>query len=251
MRSARVRSSFSPGELRFGANRLIRLLRSSECSCHAARARVPERPTAAYGMRMIDDSPSDQRQRAERFLALHRPERPLLLPNSWDAGSARLLTSLGFEALATTSSGFATTLGRLDGSVTRDEALTHAAAIVAATDVPVSADLENGSPTLRMAWPRRPSGSSARSVSAACRSGARSRSRRSAPSWRRLESSASAARTGLRRAPPWNRARPARRSARPASYPADPLGRRSGPRWAVGKRVLAGRAPQGAPIYAR
>lgn len=78
-----------------------------------ARARVPEGPTAAYGMRMIDDSPSDQRQRAERFLALHCPERPLLLPNPWDVGSARLLTSLGFEALATTSSGFATTLGRL------------------------------------------------------------------------------------------------------------------------------------------
>lgn len=137
-----------------------------------ARARVPEGPTAAYGMRMIDDSPSDQRQRAERFLALHHPERPPLLPNPWDAGSARLLTSLGFEALARTSSGFAATLGRLDGSVTRDEALTHAAAIVAATDVPVSADLENGSPTLRMAWPRRPSGSSARSVSAASVGGA-------------------------------------------------------------------------------
>lgn len=77
------------------------------------------------------------------FLELHRPGKPLLLPNPWDAGSAKLFASLGFEALATTSSGFALTLGRRDGSVTRDEALAHAAAIVAATDLPVSADLEN------------------------------------------------------------------------------------------------------------
>jgi 2-methylisocitrate lyase-like PEP mutase family enzyme len=93
---------------------------------------------------MTDDQSSDQSQRAERFRALHLPGQPLLLPNPWDAGSARLLASLGFEALATTSSGFAATLGRLDGSVSREEALTHAAAIVAATQLPVSADLENG-----------------------------------------------------------------------------------------------------------
>jgi 2-methylisocitrate lyase-like PEP mutase family enzyme len=80
---------------------------------------------------------------AERFLALHKSDRPLLMPNPWDVGSAKLLESLGFEALATTSSGFAATLGRLDGGVTRDEALQHAAAIVDAVDVPVSADLEN------------------------------------------------------------------------------------------------------------
>jgi len=65
------------------------------------------------------------------------------MPNPWDPGSARLLDWLGFEALATTSSGFASTLGRLDGSVSREEALAHAASIVAATDRPVSADLEN------------------------------------------------------------------------------------------------------------
>jgi 2-methylisocitrate lyase-like PEP mutase family enzyme len=80
----------------------------------------------------------------ERFLALHHGETPLLMPNPWDVGSAKLLASLGFEALATTSSGFAATLGRLDGSVTRDEAVEHAATIVGATDLPVSADLENG-----------------------------------------------------------------------------------------------------------
>jgi 2-methylisocitrate lyase-like PEP mutase family enzyme len=85
-----------------------------------------------------------QAEKARRFLELHDPARPLLLPNPWDQGSARLLAWLGFEALATTSSGFAATLGRLDGSVTRDEALAHAAAIAAATELPVSADLENG-----------------------------------------------------------------------------------------------------------
>src|SRR5262247_1595607 len=83
-------------------------------------------------------------EQARRFLTLHRPGEPLLIPNPWDAGSAKLLASLGFAALATTSSGFAATLGRPDGAVTRDEALAHAASIVAATDLPVSADLENG-----------------------------------------------------------------------------------------------------------
>jgi 2-methylisocitrate lyase-like PEP mutase family enzyme len=78
------------------------------------------------------------------FLDLHVPGSPLLLPNAWDAGSARLFESLGFQALATTSGGHAATLGRLDGQVTREEAIEHAAALVAATPLPVSADLENG-----------------------------------------------------------------------------------------------------------
>jgi 2-methylisocitrate lyase-like PEP mutase family enzyme len=81
---------------------------------------------------------------AETFRSLHVPGRPLLMPNPWDVGTARLLSGLGFRALATTSSGFAATLGRPDGHVTRDESLAHAAAVVAAVDVPVSADLENG-----------------------------------------------------------------------------------------------------------
>jgi 2-methylisocitrate lyase-like PEP mutase family enzyme len=91
-----------------------------------------------------DGQVPDQPALAQRFLELHDQGRPLLMPNPWDAGSALLLASLGFEALATTSSGFAATLGRLDGSVTRAEALAHAAAIAAATPLPVSADLENG-----------------------------------------------------------------------------------------------------------
>jgi len=80
--------------------------------------------------------------KAAAFLELHRQERPLLLANAWDVGSAKLLASIGCQALATTSSGHAASLGRLDYGVTRDEALAHAAALVAATDVPVSTDLE-------------------------------------------------------------------------------------------------------------
>ena len=82
--------------------------------------------------------------RVERFLALHRPGEPLLLPNPWDAGTARQLETLGYRALATTSSGYAGTLGRRDGRVSRDEALAHASDLARATTVPVSADLENG-----------------------------------------------------------------------------------------------------------
>jgi 2-methylisocitrate lyase-like PEP mutase family enzyme len=77
------------------------------------------------------------------FLGLHHQSSPLLLANAWDTGSARLLASLGFAALATTSSGYAATLGRLDGSLTREEALAHSAQLAQATDLPVNADLEN------------------------------------------------------------------------------------------------------------
>ena len=87
---------------------------------------------------------STQGEKADRFLALHHGATPLLMPNAWDAGTAALFASLGFQAIATTSSGHAATLGRLDGAVTRDEALEHVATLVAATDLPVSADFENG-----------------------------------------------------------------------------------------------------------
>jgi len=85
-----------------------------------------------------------QAEKAEQFLALHHGSAPLLMPNPWDIGSAKVLAAMGFEALGTTSGGFAATLGRLDGEVTRDEAVAHAAAVVAAVEVPVSADFENG-----------------------------------------------------------------------------------------------------------
>ena len=84
-----------------------------------------------------------QRAKAERFRALHEGE-PFVIPNPWDAGSARVFEALDFPALATTSSGFAFTLGRTDGSVTLDEVAEHTAALDEATDLPVSVDLENG-----------------------------------------------------------------------------------------------------------
>jgi 2-methylisocitrate lyase-like PEP mutase family enzyme len=86
---------------------------------------------------------SDRRAKGEAFRALHAGP-PFVIPNPWDAGSARMLAALGFRALATTSSGFAFTLGRLDGQVTLDEVVAHAEAIDRATDLPVSVDLENG-----------------------------------------------------------------------------------------------------------
>src|SRR3954465_5209234 len=81
--------------------------------------------------------------KAGAFLDLHRGGEPLLQPNAWDIGSARILAAMGFQAIATTSSGFAATLGRGDGQVTRDEALEHCRALSAAVDIPVAADLEN------------------------------------------------------------------------------------------------------------
>ncbi|HVA74526.1 MAG TPA: isocitrate lyase/phosphoenolpyruvate mutase family protein [Acidimicrobiales bacterium] len=84
-----------------------------------------------------------QAEKAFDFLEFHKPGNPLVMPNPWDIGSAKLLEAAGFKALATTSGGFAATLGRLDGSVSRAEAIAHAATVVSAVDVPVSADLEN------------------------------------------------------------------------------------------------------------
>ena len=85
----------------------------------------------------------NQREKAERFKALH--EGPaFVIPNPWDGGSARILAGLGFRALATSSGAAAGVLGRRDGQITRDEALTQVRIIVAATDLPVSADLEKG-----------------------------------------------------------------------------------------------------------
>jgi 2-methylisocitrate lyase-like PEP mutase family enzyme len=84
-----------------------------------------------------------QQEKAERFRDLHAGD-PFVIPNPWDVGSARVLAALGFEALATTSSGFAFTLGRLDGGATLEEVAGHVAALSAATDLPVAVDLENG-----------------------------------------------------------------------------------------------------------
>ena len=86
---------------------------------------------------------SRQAEKGAAFVALHAGE-PFVIPNPWDAGSARVLAALGFKALASTSSGFAFTLGRPDGGATLDEVVAHAALLDHATDLPVSVDLENG-----------------------------------------------------------------------------------------------------------
>jgi 2-methylisocitrate lyase-like PEP mutase family enzyme len=86
---------------------------------------------------------ADQEQKAAAFRALHEGE-PFVIPNPWDIGSGRVLEALGFKALATTSSGFAFTLGRLDGAATLDELIEHVRGLDAATGLPVSVDLENG-----------------------------------------------------------------------------------------------------------
>jgi len=87
---------------------------------------------------------SSQHDKAVRFRALHEGPGAFVIPNPWDGGSARVLAGLGFQALATSSGASAGVLGKRDGMVTREEALAHARAIVAATDLPVSADLEKG-----------------------------------------------------------------------------------------------------------
>lgn len=94
---------------------------------------------------------SDPGDPATRFMALHHGDGPLVMANVWDQGSARLLASLGFAALASTSSGHAASLGRLDYGVSRDEAVGHAAELCAAVDLPVSGDLED-------CFPREPGG---------------------------------------------------------------------------------------------
>ena len=85
----------------------------------------------------------NQADKAQAFQNLRARAGAFVMPNPWDAGSARLLAALGFEALATTSLGFAHSLGRLDGTVTREEKLAHCRVLCEATDLPISADLEN------------------------------------------------------------------------------------------------------------
>ncbi len=85
-----------------------------------------------------------QSEKAHAFRALHERDRAFIIPNPWDVGTARLLAHLGFEALATTSAGYAFSIGQRDNTVGRELMLAHVAAIASATDLPVSADLENG-----------------------------------------------------------------------------------------------------------
>src|SRR5262245_55709139 len=89
---------------------------------------------------------ASQREKAAAFKALHEEPGAFVIPNPWDEGTAKMLARLGYRALATTSAGFAFSIGRPDdvGNVSRDEALGHVRKIVEATDLPVSADLQNG-----------------------------------------------------------------------------------------------------------
>jgi 2-methylisocitrate lyase-like PEP mutase family enzyme len=86
----------------------------------------------------------NQHEHAVRFRALHEADGPFVIPNVWDGGSAAVMAGLGFKALATSSSACAATLGKLDGQITREEALAHARLIVSVSPCPVAADLENG-----------------------------------------------------------------------------------------------------------
>jgi 2-methylisocitrate lyase-like PEP mutase family enzyme len=85
-----------------------------------------------------------QEEKGNTFRELHERDTAFIIPNPWDVGSARLLAHLGFEALATTSSGYAFSVGQRDHTISRDEMMTHVGAIASATDLPVSADLEKG-----------------------------------------------------------------------------------------------------------
>jgi 2-methylisocitrate lyase-like PEP mutase family enzyme len=87
---------------------------------------------------------ASQTERAQAFRALHERDRAFVIPNPWDVGTARLLAHLGFEALATTSAGYAFSAGQPDNTIARPEMMAHLSAIASATDLPVSADLENG-----------------------------------------------------------------------------------------------------------
>ena len=85
-----------------------------------------------------------QVEKGEIFRALHERESAFVIPNPWDIGTASLLASLGFEALATTSAGYAFSVGQQDNTIGRDRMMAHVGAIASATDLPVSGDLENG-----------------------------------------------------------------------------------------------------------
>jgi 2-methylisocitrate lyase-like PEP mutase family enzyme len=92
---------------------------------------------------MLNNTTLNQREKAEKFKALHEREGAFVMPNPWDSGSAQILSGLGFEALATTSAGFANSLGRSDGEISLDEVIAHCRALCTAINLPVSADLEN------------------------------------------------------------------------------------------------------------
>ncbi len=129
-------ASISSGSRRLSIRPTSRTLVAAKCGEWMKSERIDARGYRASTM-------SRQDERAKQFRALHAGEA-FVIPNPWDAGSARVLEALGFEALATTSSGLAFTLGRIDGGATLDDVAAHVAALCQATDLPLSVDLENG-----------------------------------------------------------------------------------------------------------
>lgn len=127
------------------ARRLDSLAYVSGPSLHHAQQRRSKQRSAWPATRNVPTSGMmNQAEKGVRFAALHQGAQAFVIPNPWDVGSARLLAGLGFEALATTSSGFANAMGRVDGEMSLAEKLAHCEALSAATDLPLSADLENG-----------------------------------------------------------------------------------------------------------
>lgn len=120
----------------------LRFILREETDVRRSRWRIFELPAPRRGEPLIPMK--TQFEKGEAFRALHERDHAFILPNPWDTGTAQLLAQLGFEALATTSAGFAFSRGLLDGQVGREAMLSHVAEIAAATDLPVSGDLENG-----------------------------------------------------------------------------------------------------------
>jgi 2-methylisocitrate lyase-like PEP mutase family enzyme len=134
------RSTGSTSIVRDGPSSVPRRTRSGDLRCLFFIGPVW---TGRGGLSLHSLDVPSQQEKAELFLRRHHEGEILLMPNAWDIGSARLFASMGFESVATTSSGFAATLGRLDGGISRDEALAHSAELVGGVEIPVSADLEN------------------------------------------------------------------------------------------------------------
>jgi 2-methylisocitrate lyase-like PEP mutase family enzyme len=118
-------------------------LAAAESSASSCIENLGSLSEVSQARRTEEETMSTQSEKAAAFRALHERPQIFIIPNPWDVGSARLLEAMGFAALATTSSGFASTLGRSDGQVTRDEKMQHCREICEAVDIPVSADLEN------------------------------------------------------------------------------------------------------------
>src|SRR3569833_2404990 len=104
----------------------------------------PNRSSVSTKDQNMANAPPDMKAKAEAFHALHQAPGTFIIPNPWDRGSARILAQMGFKALATTSMGYAFSIGQRDNSLTREQTLANAADSVGATDLPVNADLENG-----------------------------------------------------------------------------------------------------------